>query len=663
MSLFGSSKRKQPEQTVNEAPEGRADPVGAALLTRPAGTQVIGVEDIQKATTVLQRYKAGKASLEQRIIEDEKWYQVQQSQIIAADKDPNKPRPTSAWLFNAIMNKHSDAMDNYPRPNVLPRESSDQKAAKELSAVLPCILEQNEFEQTYNDNWWEKLKHGCGVYFKGWDASKEGGLGDVEISKLDLLNIYWEPGITDIQRSRNLFIVDLVDNEVLETEYPELQGKNYGNVIDVPKYLFEDDVDTSGKSLVIDWYYHARNAAGQMVLHMCKFVGSTLLYATQNNPETAETGLYDHGKYPVDFDVLFPMKGSPVGFGLIAICRNPQLYIDQLSANILKHSAMLTQPRYWCSKSAGVNKEQFLDWGGEPIVDVDGQISTERLQPITVSPLDGNVVSVMQLKVDELKETSGNRDVNSGSAGSGVTAAAAITALQEAGNKSSRDSVKTSYRCYARIDYTIIELVRQFYDEARTFRIAGQAVGTDADSGYTFMEFSNAGIKDQMTGVDSNGQDTVRRPVFDIRIVPEKKNPYSQMTQNEYAKEFYQLGFFNPERAQETMIALSMMDFDGIDQVREQVKKGQTLLNIAQQQQMQIAQLTQLVGVMNGGAEMQQNTGAGAPAAKGAPSTPQGGNGNKSVASRAVDAQTANRTSYQDTLAQRSMPDMSKAVQ
>lgn len=656
MSLFGINKRQQPEQTVQEPPEGRADPQGAALLTRPAGTQVIGVEDIRKATAILQKYKAGKASLEQRIIEDEKWYQVQHSEVIKADADPNKPRPTSAWLFNAVMNKHADAMDNYPRPNVLPRESSDQQAAKELSAVLPCVLEQNEFEQTYSDNWWEKLKHGTGVYFTGWDASKEGGLGDVEINMLDLLNIYWEPGITNIQRSRNLFIVDLVDNEILETEYPELQGQNYGNVIDVPKYIYEDNVDTTNKSLVIDWYYHARNASGRMVLHMVKFVGDTLLYASQNNPETADTGIYDHGEYPVDFDTMFPMKGSPVGFGLIAICRNPQLYIDQLSGNILKHSAMITQPRYWCSKSAGINKDQFKDWGGEPIVDVEGQIGTDRLQQIAVSPLDGNVVSVMQLKVDELKETSGNRDVNSGSTGGGVTAAAAISALQEAGNKSSRDSVKTSYRCYTRIDYKAIELFRQFYDEARTFRIAGPNTGADADSGYTFMQFSNVGIKDQQTGVDSNGNETVRRPIFDIRIVPEKKSPYSQMTQNEYAKEFYELGFFDPTKAQETMIALSMMDFDGIDQVRAQVQQGQTLLNICQQQEMQIAQLTQLVGVMNGGLNVNGLAGTGDNSTA---TGQQAASGGKGVASSVKDAQTANRTAYQDTLAKRSMPDMS----
>ncbi|MEA4947061.1 MAG: hypothetical protein VB058_05810 [Oscillospiraceae bacterium] len=653
MALFGRKTQQPPaELAAKQDDTGKADPTGAMLLTKPAGAKMIGEEDIKRATEILQKYKAGKGNLEQRLKDEEYWYKVQHNLLLAAAADPNKPRPTSGWLFNTLANKHADAMDNYPRANALPREQSDTDAAKELSSVLPCISEINNFEQTYNDNWWEKLKHGTGVYFTGWDKDAENGLGEITQQPIDLMNVFWEPGITNIQRSRNLFIVDLVCNEDLETDYPQLQGTNYGNVIDVAKYTYEDDVDTSGKSMVIDWYYHARNSAGQRILHLCKFVGTTLLYASQNDPEKADTGIYAHGMYPVDFDVLFPQKGSPAGFGWVALCKNAQLYIDQLGGNILKHSAMATQPRYWCSKSAGVNKEQFLDWSGSPIVDVDGQIGTDRLQPITVPDLDDTVVTVMQLKIDELKECSGNRDVNSGSTGSGVTAAAAISALQEAGNKGSRDSIKTSYRCYANIEYKKIELVRQLYDVSRVFRISG--TGGSGDSDYQFMDFSNAKIIDQQTGITADGSPTVRRPIFDIRIVPEKKSPYSQMTQNEYAKEFYQLGFFSPDRAQETMIALSMMDFDGIDQVRDQVKQGQTLLNIAQQQQAQITQLTQLIGIMKGGLNVQQ----GAANATGGSTQQQTASGGKSVASSVKDAQTANRTAYQDTLAKRSIPDM-----
>lgn len=637
MALFGKKS--------NAEDIGAADPVGEMLLTRPADRPVIGEEDVRRAAQILKDYKAGKANLEERVIEDEKWYQVQHNRILQskAGKDPN---PTSAWLFNTISNKHADAMDNYPKPNVLPREQGDIDAAKSLSCVIPCILEQNDFEEVYSANWWEKLKHGTGVYFVGWDSEKEGGLGDADISVIDLLNIYWEPGITNIQDSRNLFIVGLRHNDELEAEYPQLREANYQNVIEPGKYIFEDEVDTTKQSLVVDWYYHARNAAGQRVLHMVKFVGNTVLYATQNNPETRDTGLYDHGEYPVEFDTLFPQKGSPVGFGYIAITRNPQLYIDELGGNILKHSKMATTPRYWCSKSAGVNKEQFLDWG-EPIVDVEGQISADRLQPITVPNLDGTAVTVMQLKIDELKETSSSRDVNSGATGGGVTSAAGITALQEAGNKTSRDSIKASYRCYTRIDYKLIELVRQFYDEARTFRITGEMAGGGE---YGFMSFSNSGIKDQVTGLDSSGAETYRRPVFDIKIVAEKKNPFSQMTQNEYAKEFYQMGLFNPERAQESVIALSMMDFEGKDKVLQQVQQGQTLLNICKQQAQELAMMKAVLG-MGTAEDGTQEFGQAS-----------GGSTGQTMGKKAIDAQRQNMTGYQEKMAKRARPDMSEAT-
>jgi hypothetical protein len=652
MALFGR-KAAPAEEAAKPDNSGTADPTGAMLLQRPAGSRMIGDEDIRRATDVLAKYKAGKANLEARIIEEEKWYKVHHGEIIAT-ANTSIPVPTSAWLFNTLMNKHADALDNFPKPNVLPREESDTETAKQLSSILPCISEQNDFEQTYSDNWWEKLKHGTGVYFTGWDPDAENGLGEIAQTYIDLLNIYWEPGIQDIQRSRNLFITDLVDNEVLEAEYPELQGQNYTSTVDVAKYVYEDDVDTTNKSLVVDWYYHTRSASGARVLHLCKFVGTVLLYSSQNDPATADTGIYEHGLYPVDFDVLYPQKGSPVGFGLIAIERNPQMYIDQLGGNILKHSAMLTQPRYWASKSAGVNLDDFRDWS-KAVVEIDGPLSTDRLQPMQVPNLDGTVVQVMQLKIDELKETSGNRDVNSGGVGSGVTAAAAISALQEAGNKSSRDSHKASYRCYASIEYKKIELIRQFYDETRIFRVSGPN-GAGGDSDYQFMPFNNTGLRDQQTGVLSDGGLSVRRPIFDIRIVPEKKSPYSQMTQNEYAKEFYQLGFFDPARAQQTMIALSMMDFDGIDKVREQVQQGQTLQNQVMQQQQQIAQLVQLIAAMKGGElnldGQQQAAGGNSGGQQQAPT-------GKTAGKAAIDAASQNQTPYQQVLMQRATPDMS----
>lgn len=618
--------------------------VDTMLLTMPQDAQIIGDADIAKATEILARYKRGKAKLEARIKNDELWWELRHWEAIGKDGDmPNTPRPTSAWLFNAIINKHADAMDNYPVAVVLPRERSDAQSADILSQVLPVVYENNDYAQTYSAAWWDKLKHGTAVYGNFWNSEKENGLGDIDIRPIDLLSIYWEEGIEDIQKSRNVFTVELMDNDLLDETYPDLVGKPHGNVIDVAAYNYDSAVDTSDKSVVVDWYYKVRTPSGKTVVHYVKYCGNTILYASQNDPAYRDTGYYAHGEYPFVFDVLFPEKGSPAGFGYVSICRDPQLYIDNLSANILENSMMGTKRRFFVSKSTNINKEQFADWN-EPMVEVDGEISDARIKEIATSPLDSIYVSVMQMKIDEMKETSANRDMNNGSTSSGVTAAAAISALQEAGNKVSRDMITSSYRAHSQISAQCIELMRQFYDEARSFRITG------AGNEYDFVDFSNADIKDQPLGVGSDGAEMYRKPIFDLKISAQKKNPFSRMEQNQRAQDLYNMGFFNPERAQEATIALDMMDFEGIDDIKDKVREGQTLLNICQSQQQQIAQMMAMLG-----ARVADDGSAG-----GAVAQTGGVSSGDSIAAAAMDAQTP-RTSYMDRLAKRSAPDMEAA--
>ena len=622
--------------------------MAALLLERTAQTPTITDKDVERGIDLLTKYKSGKSNLENRIVNDELWWELRHWEGIGQSKAKRidatgkevaaypQPKPTSAWLFNTIQNKHADAMDNYPEPVALPREQSDEQSAKTLSQILPVVQEYNHFEQVYSDNWWEKLKHGTAAYGVFWDSRKDNGMGDIEIRDIDLLNLFWEPGITDIQKSRNLFIVDLVDNDLLDSEYPQLQGKQKGKVVDVKEYIYDDSVDTSDKSVVVDWYYKVKTPDGRTALHYIKFVGSTLLYASENDPEYRERGFYDHGLYPVVLDVMYPEKGTPIGFGYVAICKDPQLYIDKLSANILENAMMATKKRFFVSDSTAINEQEFLDWN-RPMVHVTGEIGDQRIKEIVTQPLSDIYVTVAQMKIEEMKDTAANRDVNSGGT-TNVTAAAAIAALQEAGNKASRDMIAASYRAYTQINTLCVELMRQFYDVSRSFRITG------AGSEYSFVRFDNSQLQDQLTGLDTMGNEMYRRPVFDLKIKAQKKNPFSRMEQNERAKELYSLGFFNPENAQASLTALEMMDFEGIQTVREKVMQGQTLLNMLTQMQAQLSMLTgvlmpQETAQQTGGADTSGNT-------EGVTSE---------LASGIMEAQTP-MTGYGQALAKRSVP-------
>ncbi len=608
--------------------------------------RVIDKKAIAKAAETLKKYKDGKRKLEDRIVEEEQWWKLRHWDIIRNGEKAVRAEPTSAWMFNSISAKHADLMDNFPEPNVLPRERSDEESAKMLSSILPVIYERNNYEETYSDSAWYKLKHG--VVAKGvfWNTELEEGLGDIDTQFIDILNIFWEAGITDIQASRDLFIVSLKDNDLLEKEYPQLKGKVGGKVIDVKEYVYDDAVDVTNKSVVVDWYYKKRNSAGKVVLHFCKFVGSEVLFASENSPEYRENGFYNHGQYPVEFDVLFPEEGTPVGFGYIAIMKSPQMYIDKLQQVILENAIDATNPRYFAKKNVGINIDEYND-KTKKIVWVEGDIDEERLKLIDVPTVSGNVLNVLQMKIDELKETSSNRDVSQGSSSGGVTAAAAIAALQEAGNKQSRDMIAASYRSYRRECYLVIELIRQFYDESRSFRITGET------GKYEFVDFSNQMMQGQPIPPAYPGQEleegyveAVRKPIYDVVVKPQKRSPYSKMAQNELAKEMYNMGFFNPQLAEQTMTALELMEFDGIEAVKDKVQTGQILLNMVNQLTQENMMLKSVTGMnaqgMPGGVVPKQT-----PEASG-------------MGQAQKQAQETTMTDYGQRLASRASPDMSQ---
>ena len=527
----------------------------------------IGQGNLQQFLRILQHYKAGKRHTEQRILSSESWWKLRNTEEEQAAGATHAQGFTSrsGWLHNVIVSKHADGVDAYPEPRVLPREPGDRDQARMLSAVLPCVLEQNNFAQTYSDILWQKLKTGTGVYKVAWDRDKLSGLGDIEISRVNLLNLYWEPGITDIQNSRYLFHTELVHQEELEENYPEIRGKAIKNAFLSTKFLYDDTVDTSDKVTVIDVYYR-KKVGRRRVLHYCKFAGDTLLYATENDfapasdllgrpkPPAAEAGLYDHGFYPYVFDTLYPIEGSPCGYGFVDICRNPQTEIDILKTAFVKNARVGAVPRYFSRVDGNVNQEQFLDLE-QALVQVSGNVDEATLRPIAHQSLDGNYIALLDRTVDELRQTSGNTETSTGNFGAGVTAASAIAALQEASGKGSRDANATSYRAFSRVVELCIELMRQFYELPRQFRILGE-LGAEE-----FVIFTNSGLLPQAQ-MGPAGPVGYRLPVFDLRIEAQRKSPYSRASQNELALQFFRQGFFDPRKADEALMCLEMMDFD-----------------------------------------------------------------------------------------------------
>ena len=586
MGLFDKFK-KPTEETVGDTV--------AENVVQPM-KKLIGTAEIKKAYQTLLDYKKGKTNLENRIVDNEQWYKLRHWECM---KDTTKDvQPTSAWLFNCIANKHADAMDNFPSPNVLPREEGDKAEAEMLSSIIPVVLEQNDFEQTYSEVWNYKLKGGTGVYGVFWDGSKLNGLGDISINKIDLINLFWESGITDIQKSRNLFHVELSDNDMLVAKYPQLSGKLGSSALDLSKYVYDDTVDTSNKSAVVDWYYK-KYQKGKLVLHYCKFVNDEVLFATENDPQYAERGWYDHGEYPFVFDVLFGVEGSPAGFGYIDIGKDAQAYIDRGNQVVMENMMANAKPRYFFRTDGGVNEDEFADLN-KTFVHADGNLGQDTVIPIQTKPLNNIYLAILNGKIDELKETTGNRDVSTGGTTGGVTSASGLAAQMEASSKLSRDNNKAAYRSYRKMIVMIIELIRQFYDMPRCFRIMGE------NGAERYVQYSNQGIVPQPQGVEMGVDMGFRKPLFDIEVSAQKQSPYSKMSQNDLALQFFGAGFFNPQIADQALACLDMMDFDRKEFIMQKISQNGGMYQQMMMMQQQMMQLGAMVDQMRGTNEITQ---------------------------------------------------------
>lgn len=577
--------RKQVEMQMNSpAPDNRLQ---NSDKFNEISEPVITERSVISAMERLNKYRSGKSTLENRLIANEDYWKLRQN------KNNSDCDVSTAWLFNCIISKHADIMDGYPESNIRPKRADDVQEAEKLKSILPVIFDENDYQTTYSDIANYFLKQGTVCVGVFWDGTKHDGLGDISIQKIDLLELFWESGITNIQDSKEVFLTKMEDNDRLVAKYPQLKGKLGGGRLTKAEYHYDDSIDNSNKSTVVDWYYKTYKNDNE-ILHYCKFVNGIVLFSSENEPEKYPNGWYDHGKYPFIIKALFPIEGTIAGYGYTDIGKGDQDAIDILTSSILKNSKATAKPRYFIKNgNSAINESEFADWNND-FVHIEGSIDEEHIRQITTSGLNSYVINMREQFINELKETLGNRDVNNGSTTSGITAASAIAALQESAGKISRTHNKIMYVLHKEITDMVIELIRQFYDVPREYRITGK-MGQDE-----FVQYDNSGLKPQQIPSVLGIEMGLRLPCFDIEVNAQKASPYKKMEQNELAIQLYNLGVFNPQMADQALALLQTMDFNHKDEIIQIVAQNGTLMQKYQQLQQVAFQLAKDVDMNNG---------------------------------------------------------------
>lgn len=566
-------------------------------------------DKVSEVLQILHEYKDGKTTVDMKATENQEWWRLRHWNVIQGKTEAGKAKVEvgSAWAVNSILNKHADFMDSFPKANVLAREADDEEEAQILSKILPAIEEHTDAEQVYNTAGYDFLIDGTAITSVLWDPMAHDGMGDIKKTNVDIHNVFWQPGIEDIQQSKYFFDVSVADVNDVKLQYPDIAEKIGGGKQGfITEYIHDDNINHQNDIEIINCYYKklemrpvlinidpqtvAQHLVPREILHMAIIIGDQCVFCSEDNPEYQD-GFYKHGKYPYVFRKCFPVKDSPCGFGYLDIMKYPQRDIDKLDQAIMKNTMMKAKPRWWVKKNADINKEAFADWNEEIVEVASGDLGS-AVRQMDVDTLPAIVETHLEAKIDELKEISGNRDFSQGSTASGVTAASAIAALQEAGSKLSRDINKAMYRGSREEYYLEIELIRQFYTEPRTFRI------DDGSGRYEYMDYSNVNIAPQDITTPEGTRH--KKSIFDLEVSAEKQSPFSRASQNETAKELYQMGLFAPDNATSALVCLDMMEFEGKEKIKQQIQQNDTFMQQFQQMQQLIIQLSPEAAVQMG---------------------------------------------------------------
>jgi len=457
-----------------------------------------------------------------------------------APKEPNEPQPVTPTLFSTLEAMLADVMDCYPEALIMGVEPRDDAMAERLTHLIKFVLKRRNHRKVYREKSRSALIKGTSVQEVFWDPAIGGGMGDVSVREWDIANFAWDPKFEDIQQGRAVFKVGFYPRSWYKTHYPQ-----QAELIKGDEYALRGEMDyvTSDRSqeimLLEYWRREYLPEERRYRVHFSKLAGGALLEDSRAmHPE----GIYAHGMYPFIVEPLYPLSGQPVGLGVVDVLKNLQQYADQLDQIIMKNALTASKMKLLVNRSADIDEPSLLNCDAELVR--GARIDEGAVRWMQTAPLSSYVLHYQQMKLQAIKEESGQNLFNRGESRGGVTAASAILALQEAGSKRSRLIIDQLFDGFERLVRMLISVIQENYTEQRFFRIDGN--------------------REQLFAYGGDGE---REIDFDVSIHVQKQTAYTTLYQNELALQLLRVGVIQPADA------LEMMAFEGKEKILKRAQE------------------------------------------------------------------------------------------
>ena len=393
----------------------------------------------------------------------------QDSEAENGGKRPRNKTLQLQTLKSTLNNCIADQMDNMPEALIAPERPGLENVAMDVGDVVRFILSRNKYEEIHRRRVEDFFVAGTAVTQVAWDETMDDGQGNVAIIRWPIEAMVWDPYAADIQDARALMKISWHPHEWYEEHYPDkaqyVGDDDYAhNQIGKPEVQQELTYDTEHQSMMIEYWWREFNASTKRYkINVAYVAGGALLERAEN--------VYWHGRYPFRFDAFTSVEGSPAGIGMVEELTPMMRYINRYARYIDENLRMSAKMRMLVRKDSGIDTKALADW--ESNIITGDAIDPSSIQWLQSKPLSGMAVQQMLQFQTDLKQDSGQNQFTRGETAGGVTAAQAISALQEAGGKITRYHTTVLNRGFAEIAEQIVWLIAQFYTDKKEQLITG----------------------------------------------------------------------------------------------------------------------------------------------------------------------------------------------
>jgi hypothetical protein len=456
------------------------------------------------------------------------------------------------WRVRMIVNKirpivrHeiSRLTSNKPTFTVLPAttEDEDQAAARIGEQIFEAAYSDKKINKVIRQSvWWASI---CGTSFikQYWDPDvllTEPGpdgqpmRGDIIIERVSPFHLF-VPNLEEEDLQKQPYIMHVT------TKSAEFVKAAYG-LDSLPTVKAEVPIEESFLNMV-----NARNSLkNEVVIIECWIKAG----AHKDFPQGGLVTLV--GGKPIQVLRNFPYQHNEFPFYKIDIVPTGKFYADsnvkdliplqkeynRTKSQIIEAKNLMAKPRLMAPRGS-VNPRQISSEPGQVI------LYTPGLNPPTPLPMDSLPPYVLQ-ELDRLQQDmddiSGQHEITRGNTPAQVTAATAITYLQEQDDTKLAYAVSSIEDALQTLGQHYLKYVTQFWDQARLVRVVGR------DGAFEAQHWAGNALRGNT----------------DIRVQSGSALPQSKAAKQAFVMDLLKLGVIPPQQA------LEILDVGGIEKVYE----------------------------------------------------------------------------------------------